>query len=89
MINQRVVFNMDWQRSREEEHDNDLFWKDCPRWDSVDLKQSLINIRKYFTNKAPCSHVLCPHIAPLVHKNQETSLWRDPNMTMIERYHSY
>ncbi len=82
---------MDLQRSREEKHDNDLYQKDRPRWDSVDPKQSLINIREYFeciqgTNKAPCSYKLRPHIVLLVHKNQVIGLWRDPDKMMIERY---
>ncbi len=47
MINHRVVFEMDLQRSREKKHDNDFYRKDCPRWDSVDPKKSLINIREY------------------------------------------
>ncbi len=29
--------------------------------------------------------MLCPHIVPLVHKNQATGLWRHPDKTMIER----
>ncbi len=87
---QRVVFDMDLQRSREEKHDNDLYQKDRSWWDSVDHEQSLTNIREYFkslqeTNEAPCSYMLCPHIVPLVHKNQATGLCRDPNKTMIER----
>ncbi len=48
MINQIVVFDMDLQRLREEKHDNNLYWKDRLRWDSVNPKQTLINIRKYF-----------------------------------------
>ncbi len=70
--------------------DNDLFRKDDPRWDSIDPEQSLTNIREYFkslrgTNKAPCSYMIHPHIVPLVHKNQATGLWRDPDKTIIER----
>ncbi len=81
---------MDLQRSREEKHDNDLYQKDRPRWDSIDPKQSLINTREYFeslrgTNKAPCSYILCPHIVHLMHKNQVIGLWRDPDKMMIER----
>ncbi len=90
MINQRVVFNMDLQRSREAKHNNNLYRKDHPRWDSIDPEQSLIINREYFeslqgTNKAPCSYMLHPHIVPLVHKNQAIGLWRDPDKTMIAR----
>ncbi len=81
---------MDLQRSREEKHDNDLYRKDRPQWDSVDPKQSLLNIREYFeclrgTTKVPCSYMLRPHIVPLVHKNQAYRFWEDPNKKMIER----
>ncbi len=49
MIDKRFVFDMELQRSREEKHDNNLYQKDRPRWDSVDPEQSLINIREYLS----------------------------------------
>ncbi len=90
MINNNNIYTMELQRTREEAHDNDLYRKDRPRWDSVDPEQSLINIREYFeslrgTNKAPCSYMLRPHIVPLVHKNQTYGFFADPDKKMIER----
>ena len=90
MINNNNIYTMELQRKREELHDNDLYRKDRPRWDSVDPEQSLINIRDYFeslrgTNKAPCSYMLRPHIVPLVHKNQTYGFFEDPDKKMIER----
>ncbi len=90
MIDNRVVFNVDLQRSSEKKHDNALYWKDSPRWDSVDPEQSLTKIREYFeslqgTNNAPCSYMLRPHIVPLMHKNQAIGLWSDPKKKVIER----
>ncbi len=80
---------MDLQRLRKEKHDNDLYQKDHPRWDSVNPEQSLINIREYFesfqgTSKPPCSYMLRPHIVPLMHKNQVIGLWSNPDNMMIE-----
>ncbi len=48
MINNDNIYTMELQKTREQVHDINLYRKDCPGRDSVDPKQSLINIREYF-----------------------------------------
>ena len=83
------VFDLDLQRAREDEHNNDFYRKNRPKWDSNDPEKSLTNIREYFetirgTNKAPCSYMLRRHIVPLIHKNEAHGYY-DADKTMIER----
>jgi len=83
------VFDLDLQRAREEEHNNDFYRKNRPKWDSNDPEKSLTNIREYFetiwgTNKAPCSYMLRRHIVPLIHKNEAHGYY-DADKMMIER----
>ncbi len=63
-INHKNVYDLDLQRARKIEHNNDLYQKDRPKWDENNPKQSLVKICKYFetihgTNKAPCLYMLC------------------------------
>ncbi len=88
-INHKNVYDLDLQRAREIEHNNDLYRKDRPKWDEEDPEQSLIQICEYFeticrTNKARCLYMLCQHIIPIKHKNVAQGYY-NADKTMIER----
>ncbi len=73
-ITHKNVYDLDLQRARSIEHNNNLYWKDRPKWDEKGPKKSLINICKYFetirgTSKAPYLYMLRQHIVSLVHKH--------------------
>ncbi len=74
MITHENLYDLHLHCARETEHNNDLYWKNWPKWDEKDPKKSLTNICKYFetirrASKAPCSYMLCQHNDSLVHKN--------------------
>ncbi len=81
---------MDLHWVQENDHNSNLYYKNQPKWDAADPKQSITNIREYFeslpgTNKTPCSYMLHPDIVPLDHKNQALRLWNNPNKMMIKQ----
>ncbi len=70
LINKMNVHYMDLLWAQESDHNNNLSYKNRPKWDAADLKLSLTNTKEYLkslqgTNKAPCSYMLRPHIVPL------------------------
>ncbi len=60
VIDNPNVFSLKLQQSWEQDHNNDLYVKFGPKWDTADPDQSLVNIREYFeylcnTSKDPFS----------------------------------
>ena len=63
MITNQNIYILDLQWALEQDHNNNLYHKNQPKWDAADPKQSLTNIREYFeslhgTSKALCSYML-------------------------------
>ncbi len=89
-ITHENIYDLDLQCACEIEHNNDLYWKDWPKWDEKDPEQSLAKIHEYFeticrTSKAPCSYMLQQHIVPLKHKNVAHRYY-DADKMMIEHW---
>ncbi len=73
LINDKNVYDTDLHITREKEHINNLSWKNCPRWDPRDPKQSQLHIREYIdslhgSNRAPCPYMISKDIIPLKHQ---------------------
>lgn len=68
---------MNLQMIQEKEHVDDLFEKNCPKWETADPEQSIIDIMDYFvmlqsTYDAHCSYILHKNIVPDVNRGKRS-----------------